>query len=76
MVPLTIAVPVPFGVRVKLPFEFVMLIVLPSTLTLSTSKSVDTTTVPDGVISDSNYAQYILFGGSDAAHSALVDSQY
>ena len=34
------------------------------------------TTVPDGVISDSNYAQYILFGGSDAAHSALVDSQY
>ena len=36
----------------------------------------DTTTVPDGVISDSNYAQYILFGGSDAAHSALVDSQY
>ena len=46
MVPLTIAVPVPFGARVKLPFEFVMLIVLPSTLTLSTSKSVDTTTVP------------------------------
>ena len=36
----------------------------------------DLTTVPDGVISDSNYAQYILFGGSDAAHSALVDSQY
>ena len=36
----------------------------------------DLTTVPDGVISDSNFAQYILFGGSDAAHSALVDSQY
>ena len=36
----------------------------------------DLTTMPDGVISDSNYAQYILFGGSDAAHSALVDSQY
>ena len=36
----------------------------------------DLTTVPDGVISDSNYAQYILFGGSDATHSALVDSQY
>ena len=36
----------------------------------------DLTTVPDGVISDSNYAQYILFGGADAAHSALVDSQY
>tara|TARA_R100000005_G_scaffold65222_1_gene34033 strand:- start:358 stop:930 length:573 start_codon:yes stop_codon:yes gene_type:complete len=36
----------------------------------------DLTTMPDGVISDSNFAQYILFGGSDAAHSALVDSQY
>ena len=36
----------------------------------------DTTTVPDNTISDSNYAQYIMFGGSDAAHSALVDSQY
>jgi len=36
----------------------------------------DLTTVPDNTISDSNYAQYILFGGSDAAHNALVDSQY
>ena len=36
----------------------------------------DLTTVPDNTISDSNYAQYIMFGGSDAAHSALVDSQY
>ena len=36
----------------------------------------ETTTVPDNTISDSNYAQYIMFGGSDAAHSALVDSQY
>jgi len=36
----------------------------------------DLTTIPDNTISDSNYAQYILFGGSDAAHNALVDSQY
>ena len=36
----------------------------------------EATTVPDNTISDSNYAQYIMFGGSDAAHSALVDSQY
>jgi hypothetical protein len=36
----------------------------------------DLTTIPDNMISDSNYAQYILFGGSDAAHNALVDSQY
>ena len=33
-------------------------------------------TVPDNIMSDSNYAQYILFGGSDAAHSEIVDSQY
>ena len=36
----------------------------------------DNTIVPDNAISDSNYAQYILFGGSDAAHSELIDSQY
>ena len=36
----------------------------------------DLTTIPDNTISDSNYAQYILFGGSDAVHNALVDSQY
>jgi hypothetical protein len=36
----------------------------------------DLTTIPDNMISDSNYAQYIMFGGSDAAHNALVDSQY
>jgi hypothetical protein len=36
----------------------------------------DLTTIPDNTISDSNYAQYIMFGGSDAAHNALVDTQY
>ena len=36
----------------------------------------DLTTIPDNTISDSNYAQYIMFGGSDADHNALVDSQY
>ena len=33
-------------------------------------------TVPDAVISDNNYAQYLMFGGSDAAHNALTESQY
>ena len=36
----------------------------------------DSTTVPDAVISDNNYAQYSMFGGSDAAHNALTESQY
>ena len=36
----------------------------------------DSTTVPDAVISDNNYAQYLMFGGSDAAHNALTESQY
>jgi len=34
------------------------------------------TVVPDNTISDSNYAQYFMFGGSDATHSAIIDSQY
>jgi len=33
-------------------------------------------TVPDTSISDNNYSAYIMFGGSDAAHNALTDSQY
>ena len=33
-------------------------------------------TVPDTAISDNNYSAYIMFGGSDAAHNALTDSQY
>ena len=33
-------------------------------------------TVPDAVMSDSNYAQYFMFGGSDAMHGAIVDQQY
>jgi hypothetical protein len=36
----------------------------------------DSKTVPDAVISDNNYAQYLMFGGSDAAHNALTESQY
>ena len=36
----------------------------------------DSTTVPDAVISNNNYAQYLMFGGSDAAHNALTESQY
>jgi hypothetical protein len=32
--------------------------------------------IPDAVISDNNYNQYFLFGGSSVAHDALVDSQY
>jgi len=34
------------------------------------------TTIPDTVISDNNYAQYIMFGGSDAAHDELTNLQY
>lgn len=33
-------------------------------------------TVPDAVMSDDNYAQYFMFGGSDAMHDAIVDQQY
>ena len=36
----------------------------------------DNATVPDAVISDNNYGQYLMFGGSDAAHNALTESQY
>ena len=32
--------------------------------------------VPDGLINENNFAQYLLFGGSDARHEAMVDSQY
>ena len=34
------------------------------------------TRIPDATISDNNYNQYFMFGGSDAVHDALVDSQY
>jgi len=34
------------------------------------------TRIPDATISDNNYNQYFLFGGSDAAHNALTESQY
>ena len=30
----------------------------------------------DNNISDNNYASYLLFGGSNSDHNALVDSQY
>ena len=36
----------------------------------------DNRTVPDNVISDNNYSAYIMFGGSDASHNALTESQY
>ena len=32
--------------------------------------------VPDAVLPANNYSQYFLFGVGDAAHDALVDSQY
>ena len=34
------------------------------------------TTIPDGTISDNNAAAYYMIGGSNAAHNALVNSQY
>ena len=34
------------------------------------------TRVPDSVLPVNHYSQYFMFGGSDAAHDALVDSQY
>ncbi len=34
------------------------------------------TTLPDSTISTNNYAQYIMFGGSNAAMDSLVDSQW
>ena len=36
----------------------------------------DNKTIPDTTISDNNYSAYIMFGGSDAAHNALTESQY
>ena len=33
-------------------------------------------TIPDNNISDNNYTSYFLFGGSDAAHNALTETQY
>ena len=33
-------------------------------------------TIPDGLIDENNFAQYLLFGGSDAKHEAMVNSQY
>ena len=33
-------------------------------------------TVPDGVINGNNFAQYVLFGGSNAKHEAMINSQY
>ena len=35
-----------------------------------------TTTLPDSTISTNNYAQYIMFGGSNAAMDSLVDLQW
>ena len=35
-----------------------------------------TTTIPDATINGNNFAQYILFGGSNAKHDAMVNSQY
>ncbi len=35
-----------------------------------------TTTLPDSTISTNNYAQYIMFGGNNAAMNKLVDSQW
>ena len=32
--------------------------------------------IPDATISDNNYNQYFMFGGSDVVHDALVNSQY
>ena len=33
-------------------------------------------TIPDAVINGNNFAQYILFGGSNVRHNAMVDPQY
>jgi hypothetical protein len=35
-----------------------------------------TAKIPDAVIDGNNFAQYILFGGSNAKHDAMVNSQY
>jgi len=38
------------------------------------AKMFTATRVPDSVLPSNNYSQYFMFGGSDAAHDALVDS--
>ena len=35
-----------------------------------------TATIPDATINGNNFAQYILFGGSNAKHDAMINSQY
>jgi hypothetical protein len=40
------------------------------------AKMFTATRVPDSVLPSNNYSQYFMFGGSDAAHDALVDTQY
>ena len=32
--------------------------------------------IPDNSITDNNFASYFMFGGSDAAHNELIESQY
>jgi len=34
------------------------------------------TRIPDATLSDNNYNQYFMFGGSDVVHNALIESQY
>ena len=34
------------------------------------------TIIPDAQLSPNNYGQYLMFGGSDAAHNALIEGQY
>jgi len=36
----------------------------------------DNARIPDSVITDNNFAQYVLFGGSSAQHNNLVDLQW
>ena len=36
----------------------------------------DNARVPDSIISDNNFAQYVLFGGSSAQHNNLVNLQW
>jgi hypothetical protein len=35
-----------------------------------------TATIPDATINGNNFAQYILFGGSNVKHDAMINSQY
>lgn len=45
--------------------------VIPDTPGFFTDKS-----IPDSNLSDNNYTSYFLFGGDDASHNALINSQY